>query len=90
MKDTGRTTAAVGPAQPGQNNLGRGGMSEEFFLQTGAASWGEAVGRGVEVRHVVFVGAVCGHMRHRDSCDRGAVVGIVPDLVCERHARGEI
>jgi hypothetical protein len=80
---------AVKTVQQGQNSLGRGGMSEGFF-QTGDAFWGYVVGRGVVVRHVVSVEAVCGHMRRKDSCDRGAVVGIVPGQVCARHARGEI
>ena len=89
MKDTGRTTVAVRIVQPGQNSLGRGGMSEGFF-QTGDAFWGYVVGRGVVVRNVVFVEVVCEHMRRRGSCGRGAVVGIVHGQVCARHARGEI
>ena len=61
---------AVTTVQQGQNSLGRGGMSEGFF-QTGDAFWGYVVGRGVVVRHVVFVEVVCGRMRRRGSCDRG-------------------
>ena len=80
---------AVKTVQQGLNSLGRGGMSE-WFSQTGGAFWGCVVGRGVVVRHVVFVEVVCGHMRRRGSCGRGAVVGIVHGRVCARHARGEI